>query len=210
MILNVLNWITSAWNTYQHNLIWINFKLWIDTKLKPYGIPLTSTYHKNKHRTEFIFCYSLSFSGTKMKSGVFISVLAVSFLLIVKTSRADKFSSLSPKKRIYMCIHNCAICVKQWERGWYNGGRCAKRCIRNKGSKIIDPNCNKLSLFRLKENGINIKLRRFKKRHSRRRRPAWLADRLSDVFISSIPNLNPVLGHFKTMFKLMKLRKEKS
>lgn len=52
------------------------------------------------------------------------------------------------QSELYLCLHNCALCVRQWETGLYNGEKCARKCIKHKSDPyIVDPDCTSLKLF---------------------------------------------------------------
>ena len=53
--------------------------------------------------------------------------------------------------KLYLCLHNCALCVRVWEHGLYNGEKCARKCLKFKENpRIIDPDCESLKLFNQK------------------------------------------------------------
>ena len=55
------------------------------------------------------------------------------------------------ESKLYLCLHNCALCVRQWEPGLYNGERCARKCLKHKSNpKIIDPDCDSIKMFNKK------------------------------------------------------------
>lgn len=48
----------------------------------------------------------------------------------------------------YLCLHNCALCVRLWEPGVYDGEKCANNCTKNKSNpQIVDPDCKSLKMF---------------------------------------------------------------
>lgn len=55
------------------------------------------------------------------------------------------------KEKMQLCLHNCALCVQQFENGIYNGQKCARKCLRLKSKpKVVDPDCNVLRFFNSK------------------------------------------------------------
>src|SRR5947199_489453 len=57
-------------------------------------------------------------------------------------------SSSDSEKDLYLCLHNCALCVRQWEPGLYNGEKCARKCMKMRTTpRIVDPDCNSLKMF---------------------------------------------------------------
>jgi len=57
----------------------------------------------------------------------------------------------------YLCVHNCALCVRLWEDGLYNGEMCAQKCLKHRSNpKIIDPDCNLLKFFNSKAFRKNV------------------------------------------------------
>lgn len=63
--------------------------------------------------------------------------------LICRSVQGNKAQS-----ELYLCLHNCALCVRQWETGLYNGEKCAKKCLKHKSDPyIVDPDCTSLKLF---------------------------------------------------------------
>lgn len=70
-----------------------------------------------------------------------IAVLAVLSCLVKNIATGDQDD-------FYLCLHNCALCVRQWEEGAYNGEKCAKQCTTLRTSpRIVDPDCVSLKMF---------------------------------------------------------------
>ncbi|XP_076321891.1 uncharacterized protein LOC143231138 [Tachypleus tridentatus] len=78
----------------------------------------------------------------------FVLYIASGLIMFLPECSATKNGTPTGMRgKLYLCIHNCAMCVTTWEPGLYNGHRCALRCIRNKGRKLVDPDCNNIGLF---------------------------------------------------------------
>lgn len=55
---------------------------------------------------------------------------------------------ISSNSKMYLCLNNCALCVRQWETGLYNGEKCAKKCLKFKANpRVVDPDCNNIKFF---------------------------------------------------------------
>ena len=60
----------------------------------------------------------------------------------------NKLITSNSNNRMYLCLNNCALCVRQWETGLYNGEKCAKKCLKLKANpRIVDPDCNAIKFF---------------------------------------------------------------
>lgn len=71
-----------------------------------------------------------------------------SFLLTIIKCNEDFENQDKPEKIYYLCIHNCALCVRLWENGLYNGKKCAQTCLEHQNNpKIVDPDCKNLTFF---------------------------------------------------------------
>lgn len=71
----------------------------------------------------------------------------------------NKLVTSSGHNKMYLCLNNCALCVRQWETGLYSGEKCAKRCLKFRANpRVVDPDCNQIKLFNHKL--IKSKLRR--------------------------------------------------
>ena len=58
---------------------------------------------------------------------------------------------ISGNSKMYLCLNNCALCVRQWETGLYNGEKCAKKCLKFKANpRVVDPDCNNIKFFNYK------------------------------------------------------------
>lgn len=61
---------------------------------------------------------------------------------------ADSQSNSTTSDKLYLCLHNCALCVRQWEPGLYNGEKCARKCLKHRSNpRIVDPDCDSLKMF---------------------------------------------------------------
>lgn len=72
---------------------------------------------------------------------------------------SEEEQKLPRAERFYSCLHNCATCVQFWEYGLYNGRRCAKRCVRQQGREVVDPDCNDPKMFNYNQEIIKMLLR---------------------------------------------------
>lgn len=83
-----------------------------------------------------------------------VIVFATSSLCLlhqITSSFSLSTSDSATSHKLYLCLHNCALCVRHWEAGLYNGEKCAKKCLRFKSNpRIVDPDCNSLKLFNYK------------------------------------------------------------
>lgn len=69
----------------------------------------------------------------------------------VQASDSEVISNTGENNKLYLCLHNCALCVRVWESGLYNGEKCAKKCLKYKANpRIVDPECDQLKLFNQK------------------------------------------------------------
>uniref|UniRef100_T1JWS3 Eclosion hormone n=1 Tax=Tetranychus urticae TaxID=32264 RepID=T1JWS3_TETUR len=74
-------------------------------------------------------------------------LLVIGFIDLTSIAAA-KYRNRNQEK-VYLCLHNCALCVRFWENGLYNGEKCARKCLKNKKRpKIIDPDCKILRFFK--------------------------------------------------------------
>lgn len=65
------------------------------------------------------------------------------------SSSSSKEETIDPQ--VYLCLHNCALCVRQWEPGVYNGEKCARKCIKfQENPRVVDPDCSSPRLFNYK------------------------------------------------------------
>lgn len=98
----------------------------------------------------------------KMKSPQVTCLVTVSVILMYiitwtcSVALAAPTSTSSSKEetidpQVYLCLHNCALCVRQWEPGVYNGEKCARKCIKfQENPRVIDPDCSSPRLFNYK------------------------------------------------------------
>lgn len=78
------------------------------------------------------------------------SLLAVLSYLTNHLTNCEVTGSEGDSK-LYLCLHNCALCVRIWESGIYNGEKCAKKCLKYKSNpRIVDPECDQLKMFNQK------------------------------------------------------------
>lgn len=64
---------------------------------------------------------------------------------------SEVISNSGGNSKLYLCLHNCALCVRIWESGLYNGEKCAKKCLKYKSNpRIVDPDCDQLKMFNQK------------------------------------------------------------
>lgn len=69
-------------------------------------------------------------------------------LILVITITFQCVKGNKAQSELYLCLHNCALCVRQWESGLYNGEKCARKCLKHKSDPyIVDPDCTSLKLF---------------------------------------------------------------
>lgn len=125
----------------------------------------------NKTTTNFSFMLLKFSSKTKCSLAVTLVQLVIVFT-VVDLSKADEdflsmrnylslrmplinedlelLSPINNNDQLYTCLHNCAICVRQWKSGIYNGRLCAEDCMacRDKPT-IMDADCNNVKYFNL-------------------------------------------------------------
>lgn len=71
----------------------------------------------------------------------FFMFIAVVCLLSQRTAAGDQ-------DEYYLCLHNCALCVRHWEPGVYDGEKCATKCTKMRSSpRVVDPDCKSLKMF---------------------------------------------------------------
>ncbi|RWS23076.1 hypothetical protein B4U80_07162 [Leptotrombidium deliense] len=87
-----------------------------------------------------------------MFTATIICALFFAFQLLIATkSEENEVLSANKTRALNLCLHNCAICVRFWEEGLYNGEKCAKHCMLYKSSpRVVDPNCNVSKFFNVK------------------------------------------------------------
>lgn len=72
----------------------------------------------------------------------------ICFLFAIVLFSFYGMNSNETDNKLYLCFHNCALCVIQWEVGLYNGEKCAKKCLKFRSNpRIVDPDCNTLKFF---------------------------------------------------------------
>jgi hypothetical protein len=88
----------------------------------------------------------------RRRRSLFLVVLIAIFILDNGLTKGTTISiKTNSNNKMYLCLNNCALCVRQWETGLYNGEKCAKKCLRFKNNpRIIDPDCNSLKFFNYK------------------------------------------------------------
>uniref|UniRef100_T1KBM9 Eclosion hormone n=1 Tax=Tetranychus urticae TaxID=32264 RepID=T1KBM9_TETUR len=80
-----------------------------------------------------------------------IGISIVFAYLVAVGCDPELINSPSPNDKLHLCLHNCALCVRVWEHGLYNGEKCALKCLKFKENpRIIDPDCESLKLFNQK------------------------------------------------------------
>lgn len=76
------------------------------------------------------------------------SSVSIIFIVFLLPCLLQYVSSNRAQSELYLCLHNCALCVRQWESGLYNGEKCARKCLKHKSDPyIVDPDCTSLKLF---------------------------------------------------------------
>jgi hypothetical protein len=79
---------------------------------------------------------------TATRMTVFALIIAVTISLMTEKTSADD------QDEYLLCLHNCALCVRQWEPGVYDGEKCAIKCTKIRSNpRIVDPDCNSLKMF---------------------------------------------------------------
>lgn len=91
----------------------------------------------------------LVFCRSEMERGKVVAFLLLSLLFASYTSDVQSAFSSSWRDSYYVCVKNCAMCVKLWDSGLYNGVKCADRCSRHRGRRIVDPFCANIHFFNL-------------------------------------------------------------
>ena len=70
------------------------------------------------------------------------------FLIIVCISLLTQRTVADDQDEYYLCLHNCALCVRHWEPGVYDGEKCAAKCSKMRSSpRVVDPDCKSLKMF---------------------------------------------------------------
>ncbi|GAB6026652.1 hypothetical protein CHUAL_013058 [Chamberlinius hualienensis] len=102
----------------------------------------------------------------KMDNGLVLGTAFSCFLCLISyvmsstlplTTSSEQLTTVKPSQ-FYSCLQNCANCVQFWEYGLYNGRRCAKRCLRQQGREIVDPDCNNPKMFNYSPRIIDLLL----------------------------------------------------
>lgn len=60
----------------------------------------------------------------------------------------DELTDSQLPAKVIVCLNNCAVCVKQWRSGVYNGRVCALDCIQQVDHlEALDPDCSVTKYF---------------------------------------------------------------
>ncbi|RWS05716.1 hypothetical protein B4U79_07971 [Dinothrombium tinctorium] len=80
-----------------------------------------------------------------------ISIMRIIAIFTMSTVLIESLNTVENSNSLNMCLHNCALCVRFWQSGLYNGEKCANRCMRFKQNpRVIDPDCKSIHFFNFK------------------------------------------------------------
>ena len=69
-------------------------------------------------------------------------------LMIIVYLNLGSRAAAADRDGYYLCLHNCALCVRQWEAGVYDGEKCATKCMTSRSAPLlVDPDCKSLKMF---------------------------------------------------------------
>ena len=72
-------------------------------------------------------------------------------VLLLLSLSVHRLVAADEQDEFYLCLHNCALCVRQWEAGVYDGEKCATKCTSMRSQpRVVDPDCTSLKMFNYK------------------------------------------------------------